>query len=172
MGEGHFGIHRQLFIKMQYFTDLIHNRMLISAVLGWAIAQVVKTLIDLAFNKKINFERLVGSGGMPSCHSATVCALCVAAGYDYGLDSAAFAVSVILAIIVMYDARGVRRETGNQAEILNQIMEFFRLPENGEFNMEFKEEQLKVLIGHTPLQVLCGAILGIIIGFVSVNILP
>ena len=157
---------------MQYFTDLIHNRMLISAVLGWAIAQVVKTLIDLAFNKKINFERLVGSGGMPSCHSATVCALCVAAGYDYGLDSAAFAVSVILAIIVMYDARGVRRETGNQAEILNQIMEFFRLPENGEFNMEFKEEQLKVLIGHTPLQVLCGAILGIIIGFVSVNILP
>ena len=157
---------------MQYLIDLIHNRMLLAAVLGWAIAQIVKTLIDMALNKKINFERLVGSGGMPSCHSATVCALCVAAGYDYGLDSAAFAVSAILAIIVMYDARGVRRETGNQAEILNQIMEFFRLPENGEFKLEFNQEQLKVLIGHTPLQVLCGAILGIIVGIVSVNVLP
>ena len=157
---------------MQYLIDLIHNRMLLAAVLGWAIAQVVKTLIDLALNKKINFERLVGSGGMPSCHSATVCALCVAAGYDYGLDSAAFAVSAILAIIVMYDARGVRRETGNQAEILNQIMEFFRLPENGEFKLEFNQEQLKVLIGHTPLQVICGAILGIIVGVASVNLLP
>ena len=69
-------------------------------------------------------------------------------------------------------ARGVRRETGNQAEILNQIMEFFRLPENGEFKLEFNQEQLKVLIGHTPLQVLCGAILGIIVGIASVNILP
>lgn len=157
---------------MQYLTDIIHNRMLLAAVFGWAIAQVVKTLIDMALNKKINFERLVGSGGMPSCHSATVCALCVAAGYDYGLDSAAFAVSTILAIIVMYDARGVRRETGNQAEILNRIMEFFRLPENGEFKLEFDQEQLKVLIGHTPLQVLCGAILGIIVGLVSVNVLP
>ena len=157
---------------MRYLIDLIHNRMLLAAVLGWAIAQIVKTLIDMALNKKINFERLVGSGGMPSCHSATVCALCTAAGYDYGLDSAAFAISTILAIIVMYDARGVRRETGNQAEILNQIMEFFRLPENGEFKLECNQEQLKVLIGHTPLQVLCGAILGIIVGIASVNILP
>lgn len=157
---------------MEYISALFHNRMLIAAVLGWAIAQVVKTIIDLALNKKINFERLVGSGGMPSCHSSTVCALCVAAGYDYGLDSAAFAVSAILAIIVMYDARGVRRETGNQAEILNQIMEFFRLPENGEFKLEFDQEQLKVLIGHTPLQVLCGAILGMIVGFISMRLLP
>ncbi|MCR5356972.1 MAG: divergent PAP2 family protein [Lachnospiraceae bacterium] len=157
---------------MQYITDLLHNRMLISAVLGWAIAQVVKTVIDLALNKKINFERLVGSGGMPSCHSATVCALCVAAGFEQGLDSAAFAISTILAIIVMYDARGVRRETGNQAEIINQMMDFFRLPENGEFGVQFDQEKLKVLIGHTPLQVICGAILGIIIGIISVNVLP
>ena len=157
---------------MQYVSDFFHNRMLIAAVLGWAIAQVVKTIIDLALNKKINFERLVGSGGMPSCHSATVCALCVAAGYEQGLDSAAFAISTILAIIVMYDARGVRRETGNQAEIINQMMDFFRLPENGEFGVQFDQEKLKVLIGHTPLQVICGAILGIIVGFVSVNILP
>ena len=157
---------------MQYIEDLLHNRMLLTAVLGWAVAQVVKTFIDLGLNKKINFERLVGSGGMPSCHSSTVCALCVAAGYEYGLDSPYFAIAAILAIIVMYDARGVRRETGNQAEVLNQIMEFFRMPENGEFKLEFSQEQLKELIGHTPLQVLCGAILGIIVGVLSVNFLP
>ena len=157
---------------MQYLTDFVHNKMLMSAVLGWAVAQVIKTIIDFAFNKKINLERLVGSGGMPSCHSATVCSLCVAAGAEYGLGSAAFAISAILAIIVMYDARGVRRETGNQAEILNQMMEFFRLPQNGEFDIQFKQEQLKVLIGHTPVQVICGAIVGLIVGFVSVNLLP
>ena len=143
-----------------------------AAVLGWAVAQVIKTIIDFSLNKKVNFERLVGSGGMPSCHSSTVCALCVAAGVEYGLGSGEFAIAGILAVIVMYDARGVRRETGNQAEVLNQIMEFFRMPENGVFKLEFDQDKLKVLIGHTPLQVLCGAILGIIIGFVSVNLLP
>lgn len=157
---------------MQYVSEFFHNKVLMTAVLGWAIAQVVKTIIDIGLNKKVNFERLVGSGGMPSCHSSTVCALCVASGIEYGLGSAAFAISGILAVIVMYDARGVRRETGTQAEILNQIMEFFRMPENGVFKLEFDQDKLKVLIGHTPLQVLCGAILGIIIGFVSMNLLP
>ena len=157
---------------MQYLSDFFHNRMLMTAVLGWAVAQVVKTIIDFGINKKLNPERLVGSGGMPSCHSSTVCAMCVAAGTEYGLGSPAFAISAIFAVIVMYDARGVRRETGNQAEILNQIMEFFRLPENGVFRLEFNHEQLKVLIGHTPLQVMCGAILGIIVGVVSMHVLP
>ena len=157
---------------MQYLDDLIHNRMLITAVLGWAVAQVVKAIIDCAMNRKINIERLVGSGGMPSCHSSTVCALCVGAGMEYGLDSSAFALAAILAIIVMYDARGVRRETGTQAEVLNQMMDFFRRYENGEFKLEFNQEQLKVLIGHTPLQVICGAVLGIVVGIVSMNVLP
>ena len=151
---------------MKYLSDFFHNRMLMTAVLGWAVAQVVKTIIDFGINKKLNPERLVGSGGMPSCHSATVCALSVVAGCDYGLNSPAFAISAILAIIVMYDARGVRRETGNQAEILNQIMDFFRLPENGEFRLEFNQEQLKVLIGHTPLQVYVGAAIGIALPFI------
>ncbi|MCR5234051.1 MAG: divergent PAP2 family protein [Lachnospiraceae bacterium] len=157
---------------MNYLTDLLHNRMLITAFLGWGVAQIVKTIIDCLMNKRVNLERLVGSGGMPSCHSSTVCALCVAAGAEYGLGSPVFALATVLAIIVMYDARGVRRETGNQAEVLNQIMEFFRLPENGEFKLEFNQEQLKVLIGHTPLQVICGAILGIIVGVISLNVLP
>ncbi|MCR5421757.1 MAG: divergent PAP2 family protein [Lachnospiraceae bacterium] len=157
---------------MNYLIQIIHNKMLMSAVLGWAVAQIIKTIIDCGINKKINFERLVGSGGMPSCHSSTVCAMAVSSAIEYGVGSSAFAISTILAIIVMYDARGVRRETGNQAEILNQIMDFFRLPENGSYKMEFDQEQLKVLIGHTPLQVLCGAILGIIVGIVSVKFLP
>lgn len=157
---------------MQYVYEFFHNRVLISAILGWAIAQVVKTIIDLSLNKKLNFERLVGSGGMPSCHSSTVCALCAAAGVEYGLGSGEFAIAGILAVIVMYDARGVRRETGTQAEILNQIMDFFRLPENGRYKLEFDQDKLKVLIGHTPLQVFCGAVLGIIVGLVSINLLP
>jgi hypothetical protein len=157
---------------MQYLSDFFHNRMLMTALLGWAVAQVVKTIIDFGINKKVNLERLVGSGGMPSCHSSTVCALCVAAGAEYGLGSPAFALSAVFAVIVMYDARGVRRETGNQAEVLNQIMDFFRLPENGVFKLEFDQEQLKVLIGHTPVQVACGAVLGIIVGIVSMNVLP
>ena len=157
---------------MQYVYEFFHNRVLMSAILGWAIAQVVKTIIDLSLNKKLNFERLVGSGGMPSCHSSTVCALCAAAGVEYGLGSGEFAIAGILAVIVMYDARGVRRETGTQAEILNQIMDFFRLPENGRYKLEFDQDTLKVLIGHTPIQVLCGAILGIIVGLVSINLLP
>lgn len=157
---------------MQYLSDFVHNRVLITAVLGWAVAQIVKTVIDFSLNRKINFERLVGSGGMPSCHSSTVCALCAATGMEYGLDSGEFAIAAILAIIVMYDARGVRRETGTQAEILNQMMDFFRHQENRGFKLEFDQDKLKVLIGHTPLQVLCGAILGIIVGIISINILP
>ena len=102
---------------MQYVYEFFHNRVLMSAILGWAIAQVVKTIIDLSLNKKLNFERLVGSGGMPSCHSSTVCALCAAAGVEYGLGSGEFAIAGILAVIVMYDARGVRRETGTKRQI-------------------------------------------------------
>ena len=141
--------------------------MLVTAGAGWAIAQVIKTIIDFGFNKKINFERLVGSGGMPSCHSATVCALATSAALMHGLTSSEFAISTILAIIVMYDARGVRRETGNQAMILNQIMDFFKLKESAEFKLDFDQDKLKELVGHTPLQVACGAILGIIVGVVS-----
>lgn len=158
---------------MYYFNELMHNKMLISACLGWGIAQIIKTIIDFYFNRKINFERLVGSGGMPSCHSSTVCSLAVTAALEYGFDSSAFAIATILAIIVMYDARGVRRETGTQAVVLNQMMEFFRAPNNGElFKMEFDQEKLKELVGHTPLQVACGAVLGIIIGTTAFYMLP
>ena len=145
---------------------LFHNQILVASVLGWLVAQLLKTGIYMYLNKSFVPERLAGSGGMPSSHSATVCALSTAAGIQYGLDSFPFAVCTILAIIVMYDALGVRRETGIQAKVLNEMIDLFE-----SMNKELStDEKLKELVGHTPLQVLMGAILGIIIAFIVMNL--
>ena len=135
------------------------NQVLVSSVTGWVVAQFLKTIIDCMLNKSFSPERLVGSGGMPSSHSSTVCALVVSSGLCFGVSSFECAVSFILAAIVMYDATGVRRETGKQAKLLNMIMEqdIFKL------NMEQFQEKLKEFVGHTPLQVFAGAILGVIL---------
>lgn len=148
---------------MNYVYDLFHNFVLMSALVGWASAQIIKTILDFILTKEFSVERLVGSGGMPSCHSATVCALSTAAALQYGMGSFEFAIACVFAIVVMYDARGVRRETGNQAEVLNQIMDFFNNENPG--TIKFTQENLKELIGHTPLQVLIGAIFGIAVAF-------
>ncbi len=147
---------------MAVWNELRSNQMLMSAVVGWVVAQVLKTLIDMWLNKSFSAERLVGSGGMPSSHSSTVCALVTAAAYTYGLGSAEFAVSFVLAAVVMYDAMGVRRETGKQAKLLNMIMEqqFFT------FDNELFQKRLKEFVGHTPLQVAAGAVLGIVIAVI------
>ncbi len=144
---------------MEFISDLLQNRVFMAAATGWLVAQVLKTIIDMCVNKSFDPERLVGSGGMPSSHSATVCALATAAGIEYGGGSFQFAISAILAIIVMYDARGVRREAGLQAQVLNEMIAFFQ---NMGKSVSY-EEKLKELIGHTPLQVTAGAILGILI---------
>ncbi|HJA71730.1 MAG TPA: divergent PAP2 family protein [Candidatus Lachnoclostridium stercoravium] len=137
------------------------NQVLISALVGWTVAQLLKTIIDLILNRSFSAERLVGSGGMPSSHSATVCGLTTAAGLVYGVSSFEFAISFVLASVVMYDAMGVRREAGKQAKLLNMILEqdSFRLTN------EAFQQRLKELIGHTPLQVLAGAALGIALAF-------
>lgn len=153
---------------MNYFSDLCHNYVLITAVIGWASAQIIKTIIDYAFTRELNLERLVGSGGMPSCHSATVCSLSTATALQYGLGSFEFAIACIFAIIVMYDARGVRRETGNQAEVLNQIMSF--LNDTNPNEIKFTQENLKELIGHTPLQVVIGAVCGITTAIITYSV--
>lgn len=155
---------------MKYFIELINNKVLITSICSWALAQIIKTIIDLCFNKKVNFERLIGSGGMPSCHSATVTALATSSGLVYGLGSFEFAISCIVAIIVMYDARGVRRETGNQAVLLNKMMEYFKTLETPQQRIEFTQEKLKELIGHTPLQVVIGSILGLCVAFIMYNL--
>jgi hypothetical protein len=146
---------------MTFWKELIGNEILVSAIVGWTVAQIAKTLIDFRMNKKFTPERLVGSGGMPSSHSATVCSLTASAGLVYGVGSFEFAVCFILASVVMYDATGVRQETGKQAQLLNMILdqELFQL--KGE---QF-EKRLKEFIGHTPLQVFVGAVVGILLAF-------
>ena len=146
---------------MDFFKGLADNQVLISALVGWTVAQLLKTIIDLILNRSFSAERLVGSGGMPSSHSATVCGLTTAAGLVYGVSSFEFAISFVLASIVMYDAMGVRREAGKQAKLLNMILEqdSFRLTN------EAFQQRLKELLGHTPLQVLAGAALGIAVAF-------
>ncbi len=107
---------------MTFWDELLANQVLMSAVTGWVVAQVLKTIIDLALNKSFNPERLVGSGGYAQLHSATVCGMTTAAALHYGVGSFEFAVCFILSMVVMYDAMGVRRETGKQAKLLNSIL--------------------------------------------------
>ncbi len=144
---------------MKYWDDILGNQVLVSAVAAWMLAQFLKTLIDMALNRNFNPERLVGSGGMPSSHSSTVCALTTAASYRYGVGSFEFAVCFVLSMIVMYDAMGVRRETGKQAKLLNSILLENPLKLKG----ELIQETLKEYVGHTPLQVAAGALLGILL---------
>ena len=146
---------------MSVWNEMLGNQILISSVLGWTVAQVLKTIIDCILNRSFNPERLVGSGGMPSSHSATVSALTAASGMKYGAGSFEFAVCFILSIIVMYDAMNVRMETGKQSKLLNRV--FF---ENIlELDGVILQERLKEDVGHTPVQVVAGAVLGIIIAF-------
>lgn len=143
------------------WSDLLHNRLLICALISWGIAQVIKTIIYAVVNREINWSRLMGDGGMPSGHSATVTSLAVAAGVEYGLSSAIFAIAAILAIIVMHDAMGVRLEAGKHAKALNELLE---LLDRRDVTDEVK---LKEFLGHTPSQVFFGAGLGVVVGLIS-----
>ena len=144
---------------MNGFEALIGNTLLISAVTGWFVAQVLKTLIHAWVTKSFDPERLVGSGGMPSSHSSTVCALVTAVALNYGFDTYEFAMAAVFAIIVMYDAMNVRREAGEHAKWINLITT--TLQPDIPIERKFKE-----YLGHTPLQVLMGAFLGVATAFV------
>lgn len=147
---------------MDKILELFHNYVLNVAVLSWVIAQILKALLTLCLTRKFDPERLIGSGGMPSAHSASVCGLTVAIARSVGFASPEFALAVILSAVVMYDAMGVRRAAGEQAKVLNKILEQQSVPEEGtEIQAELKE-----FLGHTPLQVLAGALLGILIAMV------
>lgn len=148
---------------MSYLYEIIGNKILISGVISWAIAQVLKTLIYLCVNRKFEIERLFGDGGMPSGHSATVTAVAVSAGIQCGLSSPTFAVATILAIVVMHDAMGVRLETGKQAKVINDMVEMIEKLGGTDLT---NEEKLKEFVGHTPLQVAMGFVLGIVVAIV------
>ena len=146
---------------MNWLSDLLQNHILINALSAWAVAQVLKTIIFAFTNKDWSWERLFGDGGMPSGHSATVTAMATTAGLEYGLSSPVFAVSAILAIVVMHDAMGVRMEAGKHAKALNELLDMLSS------TTEDPEVKLKELLGHTPLQVCCGAVLGLLIAFIT-----
>lgn len=145
---------------MTYLNQLMSNSILISAVLGWVIAQALKMV--LSWDKKFDAKRFFGSGGMPSSHAAFVTALAMGAGFVKGFDSTEFAISAVTAFVVMYDAAGVRRSAGQQAAVLNKLKDEIKT----EKNINKTEKQLKELLGHTPIEVIGGAILGIIIAII------
>lgn len=142
---------------MTFFNDLFSNELFVSAAIAWFVAQVLKTIIHTFVTKDFDIERMYGSGGMPSSHSSTVTALATSSYFLHGAGSSEFAISVILAIIVMYDARGVRLETGLQAKVLNRLIELLADVHNEIMPLD---EKLKEFVGHTPLQVVIGSILG------------
>ncbi len=145
-----------------FFEALFGNRILVSAGIAWFSAQFVKLILNGILNHEWRLERLIGSGGMPSSHAATVCALVVATGIDYGVGSFAFTIAFILAVVVLHDARGVRFETGKQAEAIINLYDFLDKTINDPDLPEL--DKLKVLVGHTPLQVVVGGAMGVLIG--------
>lgn len=152
---------------MDWINDLLKNPFLLTALSSWAIAQVLKTIIHAVVNKEFDWKRIVGDGGMPSGHSATVSSLAVITACYYGLNSFEFAIALVLAIIVCHDAMGVRLETGKQAVILNDLLESLDALTKGEFS----DIKLKEFVGHTPLQVAAGIMVGVLNAAAMYNIL-
>ena len=141
---------------MDWLTRMITNPFLITGLTSWFAAQVLKTVIHFIIHKKLDLHRLFGDGGMPSGHSATVTSLAVMSALVYGTGSFEFALSAILAIIVCHDAMGVRLETGKQAVILNTLLEIIDVLTTE----KLPEVKLKEFVGHTPVQVLAGILVG------------
>ena len=142
----------------EYFAQLFTNKYLIVPILTWFFIQTFKVIWDLITTKKFNFKRILGAGGMPSSHTAVVMSLSTLIGKEFGFDSPIYALSMVFAFVVMYDAAGVRRAAGKQATLLNKIVET-----PGLSDLEVQERLVEVL-GHTPTLVIVGAIIGIIVG--------
>ena len=147
---------------MQSFASVLNNHALIVSLLSCVLAQLSKVVVELIYHGKLNFRVIFESGGMPSSHSALVTALATDIGLRKGLDSGEFAIATVFAIIVMYDAAGVRQAAGKQAKILNQMIEELFAGDH-----HLTEIHLKELLGHTPFQVVIGSIMGIVIACIS-----
>lgn len=141
---------------MDFLRELATNPFLVTPIVAWFVAQLLKVIINLIMNKKLIWERLIGDGGMPSGHSATVASLALITALMKGVGSFEFAIGAILAIIVCHDAAGVRWETGRQARVLNDIIRILE-------SKELPETKLKELVGHTPLQVAMGVLVGAVV---------
>ena len=142
---------------MKQTMDFFNNRILMCAILAWCTAQVLKALIYLAIQKQFDWRRFFGMGGMPSAHSAFVFSLALMTGFREGFGSAAFALAFALMVIVIYDAMGVRAETGKQGAVLNRILREVLVEGH-----PITEKELKELVGHTPLEVAGGVLIGLV----------
>ncbi len=147
---------------MQSFASVLNNHALIVSLLSCVLAQLSKVVVELIYHGKLNFRVIFESGGMPSSHSALVTALATDIGLRKGWESGEFAIATVFAIIVMYDAAGVRQAAGKQAKILNQMIEELFTGDH-----HLTEIHLKELLGHTPFQVLIGSVMGIVIACIS-----
>lgn len=148
---------------MTKITDLFSNYVLNVAIVAWLSAQIIKTLLNFFSTKKFNLERMVGAGGMPSAHSASVCGMTIAISRTVGFDSPLFALAFLLATIVMYDAMGVRRAAGEHAKVINMIVKRSSEVKGERIFIPKDKEKLKEFLGHTPLEVMGGAMLGILV---------
>ncbi len=142
---------------MNFFSQLFNNRIIWISLLAWFIAQFLKVILTIISVKKLDLTRFIGSGGMPSSHTALVVSLATSIGLQEGFNSPIFALSLVVALVVMYDAAGVRRAAGKQAAVLNEIVAELQSLHT------IREEKLIELLGHTPVEVIAGAALGIII---------
>lgn len=144
-------------IPNQIFFELFKNEIFITTLSAWIIAQTIKVCIGVVTQRRFDFRWFVGTGGMPSSHAAGASCLAAAVGLEYGFDGVFFALAASFAIVVMFDAQGVRRASGRQARILNRIMDDIY------WQGRIKENRLRELIGHTPMEVIAGFLLGVII---------
>ena len=154
---------------MNFFKQIITNYVLIVPLIAWAISQTLKIFTNLFVVKELDIKRILADGGMPSSHSATVISLAVMCGWDAGFGSPLFALALIFAIVVMRDAVGVRRETGKQAASIKELADAV----NKTFlskDAEIRTENLKLLVGHTPLQVVFGALVGLTVSILYIVI--
>lgn len=151
---------------MSNFSSIINNKIMWVSLAAWVLAQASKIFLNFLLEKKWDFSLLVSSGGFPSSHTAIVSALAISIGKVEGWDSALFAIAVALAVIVMYDAAGVRRAAGNHARVINYLVEWMRQHQADRLAYNLQEERLKELIGHTPFEVFGGAILGGALGLI------
>jgi acid phosphatase family membrane protein YuiD len=149
---------------MRFLQQIFSNYILLSAIVSWMLAQIIKTLLTLVQTKKFNAERMFGAGGMPSAHSAMVAALTMGISRQCGFSSPEFALSVAFAAVVIYDAMGVRRAAGEQAKVLNKMVDIYEKnwPDT---ELSTKDKDLKEYLGHTPMEVLAGVLLGFLVYF-------
>ena len=146
---------------MNNFIGFIQNKYIYIPFLLWFFIQTFKVIYDLIITKKFNFKRILGAGGMPSSHAAVVTSLTTLVGKEQGVNTPIFAISLIFSLVVMYDACGVRRAAGKQAALLNKIIETPGLIEPQ------VSEKLVEGLGHTPVQVFIGSLIGLIVGLIA-----